>query len=215
VRELLVLLFLFHPRALFVLEQAWTEPLIIGGLGLAVWLWHTQRRDIAAAVFGFTLGLKQYLAIITLHFLLLERRPRALFIAIMAGVAAFVPFLLLDAQALWKNGLWLVVGMPFSKAALTAMTAVHRWTGWVPNHLLSGIVGAFAAVAIPFVLRRADPLPRYLLSITGTLFATFFLGAKSFGNYYYLISALVLMVLAVRNQPHRGPAPATIAAGHP
>src|SRR5262249_365127 len=34
VAELVVLLFLFHPRGLFVLEQAWTEPLIAMMLAL-------------------------------------------------------------------------------------------------------------------------------------------------------------------------------------
>ena len=35
---LVVLLFLFHPRGLFVIEQGWTEPFIAGAFGLFLWL---------------------------------------------------------------------------------------------------------------------------------------------------------------------------------
>jgi hypothetical protein len=200
-RELLILLFLFTPRSLFLIEQAWTEPFIVGCFGAAACLWLARRSTAAAVAVGFTLGLKQYLAVVALHFLILERRVKYWLIALAAASAAFIPFALIDVRSLWKNGLLHVMGLEFSDMTLTVASALNHWRGWRPNPTLSGLVGVAFAAGFPLALRRVPPLLRYLLSVTGTLFGTFLFGARAYGNYYYLVGALILLAMAVQVLP--------------
>jgi hypothetical protein len=192
-----VLTFLFQARSLYVLENAWIEPTVLGLFGLSLVLWERGRTSLGAAFAGFTFGLKHYLAFIIPQYLIIERSVRAWLILCAAGAIAFIPFLIVDAKSLWENGLWLVVSLPFSDSALVVASAVHRATGYVPGPLLSITMGAVFATAIPIALLRVPPLPRYLLASTTTLYATFLFGAKAFCNYYYLVSGMLVLALAL------------------
>jgi hypothetical protein len=200
-RQLLVLLFLFQPRALFMLENAWTDSLTLGLLGVCVWLWRSKRASAAAAVCGFLLTMKQYLVFVAPQYLILDRRVKSVLILLGAGLATVLPFILWDPASFWKNGVMLVVSLPFHNSTLTLASFLNRLSGWTPGPALSIVSGLVSMAGFPLLLRRVPQLPRFLLCSTGTLFTTFLFGTKAFVNYYYLVSGLMVLALALHAEP--------------
>jgi hypothetical protein len=197
VRQLAVLVHLYQPKSLFVLENAWTEPLTLGLMGVCLCLWRGGRRNFAAAVCGFLLTMKHYLVFVAPQYLILERRWKAWLVLTGTALTVVLPFLVWDAKSFWANGLWLVVSLPFSDQTLGVAAQLNRMTGYVPGPGLSIAVGLGATAAFPLLLRGIPPLPRFVLSVTGTLFSAFLFGTKAFCNYYYLVSGVFVLALAL------------------
>jgi hypothetical protein len=189
---LAVLLFLFHPRGLLVIEQAWTEPLVAGGFGLFLW-WRAARPRSSwpAGAYGYMLSLKQYLVYFVLHLLMIERRPRAWCTAAAAGLLTLVPFLAWDAASLYTYGVKFQLETPFRPDGLTVVALLYRLCGFTAGKWLAAVVGLVVAGYTYVRFRRAG-LAGYLLAVTLTTFSIFLAGSQAFCNYYYLVSVFCL-----------------------
>ena len=193
---LVVLLFLFHPRGLFVIEQGWTEPFIGGAFALFLWL-----RDRGsgspwpAAAYGYMLSLKQYLVYFVLHLFMIERRGTALAIAAATGFLTIVPFLVWDPASFYAYGVRFQLDTAFRPDGLTIVALLHRLLGLTAGKWLAAVVGLGVAL---YTYRRFLPLGLvgYLLAVTLTTFSIFLFGSQAFCNYYYLVSVLCLFVFA-------------------
>lgn len=200
-RELLTLCFLWHPRGLFVIEQAWTEPLILLGFSAFLVLWTQGRRTAAAAVYGFVLSIKQSLVFLFFHWFLLEYRPRRIALGLLIGALTALPFLLWGPRALWEGGFLFQLRTGFRDTALTVFAPLHEAYGIVPPKWWSGVIGLGATGLTALAFRRlAQPLG-YLLAISCTMFAVFALGAQAFCNYYYLVGVFLLFCVAEMGRP--------------
>jgi hypothetical protein len=201
VAMLIVLLFLFHPRGLFVIEQGWTEPFIAGAFALFLWLRARRPESLAAAAaYGYMLSLKQYLVYFVLHLFMIERRGKALAVAAMTGLLTCVPFLVWDASSFFTYAVKFQLETPFRPDGLTIVSLLHRLFGFTAGKWLAGLVGL--AVAL-YTYRRFLPLGLlgYLFAVTLTTFAIFLFGSQAFCNYYYLVSVLCLFLFAVHARP--------------
>jgi len=198
---LVVLLFLFHPRGLYVIEQAWTEPFIAGAFALFLWLRDRTPGSLwPAAAYGYMLSLKQYLVYFVLHLFMIERRPKALAAAAATGFLTLVPFLVWNPASLFTYGVMFQLETPFRPDGLTVVTLLYRLFGFTAGKWLAALVGL--AVGVYTYWRFIGlGLPGYLLAVTLTTYAIFLFGSQAFCNYYYLVSVLSLFVLAVHDRP--------------
>jgi hypothetical protein len=198
---LVVLLFLFQPRGLFVIEQGWTEPFIAGTFALFVWLRDRNPGSAwPAAAYGYMLSLKQYLVYFLLHLFMIERRPKALAGAATMGFLTLVPFLIWNPASLYTYGIMFQLETPFRPDGLTVVTLLYRLFGVATGKWLAAVVG-LGVGAYTYRRFRGLGLRGYLLAVTLTTFAIFLFGSQAFCNYYYLVSVLCLFVLAVHARP--------------
>ena len=198
---LVVLLFLFHPRGLFVIEQGWTEPFIAGAFALFLWLRDRRPGSLwSAAAYGYMLSLKQYLVYFVLHVFMIERRPKALAAAAATGFLTLVPFLIWNPLSLYTYGVLFQLETPFRPDGLTVVTLLYRLFGFTAGKWLAAFVGLGVGVYSYWRFLGLG-LMGYLLAVTLTTFAIFLFGSQAFCNYYYLVSVLCLFVLAVHARP--------------
>jgi hypothetical protein len=190
--ELLAALLLFFPRGLFVLEQAWGEPLalpFLGGFALA----HARRKDtLAAVLLGLLFALKQYFLLFAPLLLLPGRRARRALIA--AGVAAgtVVPFALVDPAGLWHGLVTHHLANPFRADSLSLPAALSTSGVLLPSWV--GIAASVVPYALLLRLRR--DLAALLLVACLSLLCFFAFGRQAFCNYYYLVCGAALVALA-------------------
>jgi hypothetical protein len=198
---LVVLLFLFHPRGLFVIEQGWTEPFIAGAFALFLWLRDRRPGSVwSAAAYGFMLSLKQYLVYFVLHLFMIERRPKALAAAAGTGFLTLVPFLVWNPMSLYTYGVLFQLETPFRPDGLTVVTVLYRLFGFTAGKWLAALVGLGVGLYTYWRFLGLG-LIGYLLAVTLTTYAIFLFGSQAFCNYYYLVSVLCLFVLAVHARP--------------
>jgi hypothetical protein len=205
---LLVLLFLFHPRGLFVIEQAWNEPLLVGAGGIFLWLAATRpdSRWVGAA-FGVFLALKQYLVFFAVLFAWPRARWRLVPTAVAVVGLTWLPFVLWDRAGAWENGLLFQFRTPFRADGLTVAAVFHQWCGWTPTKWVAIGIGAGAAAIAGRVFRRGTVSDSLYASLLATL-AVFLTGSQAFCNYYYFLGSLMLFLIALRLRETPAGAPA-------
>ena len=194
----LVLLFLFMPRGLFLIEQAWIDPLIVGAYGMVSWLAERQpgSRWLAAS-YGLMLSFKQYLLFFALHGLMLERRPARLLLAAGVGLATIVPFLIADPQSLYTYGFVWQLNTGFRSDGLTLVAALYAMTGLTVGKGFSALVGAVVAVPTFYWFRNLGTEGWRWASLLTTI-TIFIFGGQAFMNYYYWVEVLILFLIASR-----------------
>ena len=201
---LVVLLFLYHPRGLYVIEQAWTEPFIAGAFALFLWLRdRAPGSSWAAAAYGYMLSLKQYLVYFVVHFFMIERRPKALATAAATGFLTLVPFLIWNPTSLYTYGVMFQLETPFRPDGLTVVALLYRLFGFTAGKWLAALVG-LGVGGYTYWRFIGLGLAGYLLAVTLTTYAIFVFGSQAFCNYYYPgVSALPFCVGRARS-PTRG-----------
>jgi hypothetical protein len=194
--ELAMLVFLLQPRAFFVIEQAWTEPIVMVGLVatvLALLRWRARGRGwIAAGLAGaLLLAAKQYAPLVALPFLpALPRGRRAVAAALAAGLAALtlVPFLAWDARELVRDVVLMQVSQPFRWDALSWLVPAARAAGQ-PVSAAFGF-GA-AALVLLLALRRESTVAHAARVAAAALLAFVLFNKQAFCNYYWLVVGLL------------------------
>lgn len=196
--ELLILLFLFHPRGFFTIEQAWTEPLLVGSA--AVFLWLAVKRPtswLVPVAFGLFLSLKQYLVFFAALFFAMPKRCRLILPVSVIILLTWLPFLIWDAHSAVQNGLLFQFRTSFRDDGLTLASAIFRWFGWESTKWVAISVGAVAA-AVTWKKLQDGSIGGYLYSSLITTLAVFLCGSQAFCNYYYFLGTLVLFLIAIR-----------------
>ena len=201
---LLVLLFLFHPRGLFVIEQAWNEPLLVGSAGVFLWLAarRPQSRWTTVAL-GVFLSLKQYLVFFALLFFARPGHWRWVLPVSLVIVLTWLPFLIWDTQSALANGLLFQFRTPFRADGLTLSSLVYGWFGWKSTKWIAIGVGLVMSVLCGRKLGR-ETISGYLHASVLTTLAVFLCGSQAFANYYYFLGAMILFLIVLRLREEEG-----------
>ncbi|MFZ5469027.1 MAG: hypothetical protein ACOZIN_06255 [Myxococcota bacterium] len=195
-------LFLFTPRAFFVLEQGWTEPFAVLLLASVVFAACRLPRALPWA-FGLFLAVKQYLVLaIPLGFLLLPRPlPEKKELWRMGGQVVGIGLLVTLPLALWdvKAFLWDVVTLqtvqPFRAEALSYLAYFARQGGAPPPTALAFVV---ALLGVGLSLWRSPRTPGGFAASCALVLAGFFaFNKQAFCNYYYLVVGALCCAVAV------------------
>ena len=194
--ELALLVFLFQPRAFFVVEEAWTEPLVMLGVAatvLALLRWRSLGKGwIATGLAGaLLLASKQYAPLVALPFapaLPRERRGAALALAGVLAALTMLPFLAWDPAEFVRDVVVAQVNQPFRMDALSWLVPVARALG----HPVSAAYG-FAAAGLILLLglrREVEPAQAARLAAAALLLFVLF-NKQAFCNYYWLAAGLL------------------------
>ena len=195
--ELAALLVLFHPRTLFVLEQAFTEPLVIFCFALTI---HAIARREHWAMAGAALGLlaasKQYspYLVVPLAFALPRR---ALLVAAAVVITVLGPFVMSDPAGFWRGTVGFLVHAPFrtDSLSLSALAVRLFGAGAQPFAVAGMLVGA---VVLALCIRRNPGLPMACAAAAASFAVVLIWSKQSFANYWWLCSGLLAMAGALR-----------------
>jgi hypothetical protein len=199
--ELWALLFLFFPRAIFITEQSWNEPLLI--VLVSLWLnLHVRKRLVAAAVvFGLLLSTKQYLVfLIPLWILYLERDWKRIGLAAAATLALPLFFLVLNPDGLLWGTKAMLSEMGRGAVPADALTVneflLRNYRTSLPGGI-SLLLGA-ATITVGYIRnRRRSPMASFFESAFLTYLTVFFVASRAYCNYYYFFEALLVCLAVV------------------
>lgn len=206
------IVYLFTPRAFYVLENSWTEPIVVFLLAGTAFCSFRAPRLLPYAL-GLFLASKQYLFIAApILFLLLPRpftwKAFGLFLAKAAATALVVtaPIALQDPKGFWHS---IVVFQTLQPLRLDAMSYLAGWARAGNRQL--GVWIAFAALVptLLLVLLRAPRTPSGFAAGLATLALVFFaFNKQAFCNYYFFVIGALCVAIATAGQRE---APATAA----
>ena len=194
---------LLTPRSLYVVESSWTEPFAAMFFALAVTL-AVRRPPAAAIAVGLAAAVKQYVLPIAPLALLL--RPSAhrrdwraaaadAGIALATVAVVTLPIALLDLSAFGRSVVdFHLLGL-FRTDSLSFNAARVVWTGATPIPTWVSLVAAAAIMGIAIVRRSRGP-GVFAATSAVVLLTLFVLGRQAFGNYYYLVIAVMCCGIA-------------------
>jgi hypothetical protein len=198
-------LYLTMPRTFFVLEQSWTEPILV--LGLAAVVFAACRHSRAVPwLFGAFIALKQYLVFALLAAPLLVPSPRdrrqlltLLTKAAIVGVAVTLPFFLWNPAAFWRSVVTLQFHQPFRTDALSVLS---WWAARGHDQPPALIAFLAAGIASSLALWRLPRTPAgFSAAIAITFFAFFVFNKQAFSNYYFFVIGALYATLAAWRAP--------------
>jgi hypothetical protein len=190
---------LTQPRAFFVLEQGWTEPLAL--LMFAATIFAMLRVPAMASwAGGLLIVTKQYLVLAgpLLWRYASARRGHVRFIVRAAAIAVLVtlPFMLWHPRSFIDSVLLLQTREPFRIDSLSYLSWAAR-NGLGAGSFLWAAGAAATALGIS-VLLTPNTASGFAVSFALTTFATFAFGSKAFCNYYFFVAgALCCAAVAV------------------
>jgi hypothetical protein len=201
--QLLPLTFLFLPRSLFVIEQSWTEPLVVVTMaGLALAIQSGRWPALTGGLLGLWLSSKQYTVLAIPMILKLRRWRAAAWICAVAVVLALVlPFAIWDFQAMMEDVLYFFLksearGDALSLYGLAVALGASSSPGWI-----GAVIGCLWIGGVAwFTWKMPRNLPGMLFAAGGTWMFFFLLGKQAFMNYSYMVAFTLL--LAVAATPH-------------
>jgi len=181
---------LFTPRSFFVIEQGWTESLVV--LALAAVVWSAIRKPAwLPLTLGAFFAMKQYAVFLApVAFMLVPPADRRKTMGVLARailVAAIVtlPFALWDVQGFMRSVVEFQFRQPFRIDSLSYLAWFARMTGSQPAAWV-GFVAMCAAMAI--VAWRSPRTPAgFAAGGAMILFAFFAFNKQAFCNYYFVV----------------------------
>ncbi len=203
-RRLVVLSWLSFPVSLFVLEQAWIEPVMVMLTAGLIWCGWTKRWVVAGILLGALSGMKQHMLLLSvltlLHFYRHCARREFYKVLGWSGVTFAVivaPFLLASPQAFIQQTIvtYLQREIRVDSLSLIAYLA-NEHNLFIANWpLITVYLVAFFISAL--VIFKANPATWHHWSIA--LFISYgvlsLFGKQAFCNYYYLLAFMALVAL--------------------
>lgn len=183
------LLFLFTPRVFFVLEQNWSETVVVFLLAVTVFC-RCRFPGAAPWATGLLLAGKQYM-IFTAPALL--RKWREVPKAALAAFLVTAPLALWNISEFLNSAVIFHFRQPFRHNALSYMALLRHYgiqiPIWVPWLL--------TAAAMVFVVRRAPATTTAIFSAASFLLLVLLVSNKdAFCNYYYLVIGALAAAIA-------------------
>jgi len=201
--DLLMATALFHPTAMFVLQQAWSEPLAVPLLGAFATCIRAGRTRWAAIALGLLCALKQHL-LLYLPALALLPGVGATGVATAIGVvvATYAPFVWVAPRGVWESLVLHHLHNPFRPDSLSLPAMLSDAGIFLPSWLGFAATGASLAV-LKGMPRAFGPL---LLAASLQFLLFYVLGRQAFCNYYYLLGPTWLFAAAALVRPAAPPA---------
>jgi hypothetical protein len=196
----LAALLLVSPSLSHLVELAWTEPLLLLGLGVMVLATLRGRMVMAILGFGFALACKQHvLLLIPLAAWWPAFGWRRTVTSVTGSVLVTLPWFIVDPTAFLDDALRFNLHLRPRADSLSIFTTAMN-AGWKPPFVL---VGALTIAAIGGVMTY---VPRtasgFVLGSALVLFAFNLLNKQSFFNQWWLVGALLLLALATAVAEH-------------
>jgi hypothetical protein len=202
-------LLLLMPRAIYVLDLSWTEPLLVLMFSL-VMLSALRWPKALPVTLGLYLSTKQY-TVLTLPLLpLLIDRPnhwrtlwRLLLKAFLVVLAINLPFMLWNVRAFYRALVEFQLMQSFRNDALSYLVFIRRHGLETPLPAWISLVPL--VVMIPVCLRRVTSSPAgFAAAVTVVHLVFFAFNKQAFCNYYYFVIATACWSIAAAKLPQVG-----------
>lgn len=197
-RNIVSLLFLLNPISIYMIEQSYTETLILFMIVFSIWLWSKKKYHLFAFILGLILVTKQYLfLLIPLYWKLIKSWKEKLYITGGALLTAFfliMPFLIWNYPEFMKDVVYLQGTILPRYDGLSFFAFIFRLGGSY-NYLLSLIITILVLI-YAYSRRIVNPAGFFILSSLLFL-VVFFFNKWSYINFYYLISQLLLAAAVI------------------
>lgn len=201
----LVLIFLFSPMALYVLEQSYADIFLNTFFLGSLIFWIKKRYSFQALWFGIFLALKT-INISLLPFLLIMRgrKLRYLFLTLFTYCCFLLPFFLWSPKDFLADvvGTHLYNPFPVYANALSYPVLLHYLVGWKleMSHVLPILLSLYGIVL--WILRNQTQPALFALTAFYWLFAFTLFGTQAFVNNYYFIGNVLVFTLATMFSIH-------------
>lgn len=202
--EIAALFLLFQGRSFFVLEQAWTETLVLAAFAVtALLIARPPKRVPQWLAVGLAAGMlaasKQYSPLLLLPLALAlprTQRLRAALVALALLAATVLPFLLQDPAGLYRGVVKMQFMQPLRTDSLSLLALYARNFG-APSF---GAAPAFIAAAAVLVLtlRGTVTLAQAATSAAAAWLLLVLLNKQAFCNYDFLGIGLLCVAIAAR-----------------
>lgn len=201
--QLLVLLYLFHPRYPNFLMYSVTDVVIVGLLALAIWLISIKKIKAAAITLALLVGTKIFYGI-PLIFLLKYKSLNKMTLIIFGMTTItliYLPFLLMNPRYLIESTvtfhLLQVHTLELQQRVVTFASFLNRQWNVFPSPIYFLIANISLIVIFWFLIRPTDKLDRIMI-VTGLVFITsIFFSQQALPGYYFVGSFFLLLALAL------------------
>ena len=186
-------LLLVSPKLTFLVEQSWTEPLLLAGVATFVWAAASGRRTTAVLALAFALACKQHVLLVLPLAALWPafgwRRTAA-----SLGVAGLVtaPWFLADPRAFLADAWDFNLHLPPRGDSLSLFTTATRHGLTLPFSVVGIVTLAALAVALLVLPRTAAG---FSLGAAFVQYVFDLSNKQSFFNHWWLVSGLLLLAV--------------------
>ena len=190
---LISLLICYHPLALYITEQSYTEPLILLEI-LIFYYFLINKNRLSGVMLGISLATKQYFAFV-LSFVYKNKlfKKKYLFQAFLASAILTLPFFMINKADFINDVFLLQYLFPPRYEGLTFFSTLFylfRLTYYLP---LAVFIWVLAALFLYKITKNFDN--NFIFKFGLFLLAFFYFNKWSFVNYYYLITNLLMLAV--------------------
>lgn len=206
-RQLVPLLFLYNPQALFFASLSAVDSIMIGFFSLFFYWFKQKKYYPAFLALTFVGGIKHAYALTSVFTLKNKNNKRIIVPFIMFVLILFIScgaFWVWDSQGLEKNLLgtfttlthtWIVPASLSFQAFLTKQTIVSPWLNFKPSIIFGLIPFFFVSTLTFFCLKKS--LYKMSLAMAIALFSFIFFAPYALIQYYTVVSSLTLIAFCL------------------
>ncbi len=196
-REIFSLLLLVNPVSAYMIEQSYTEPLLLFYLVLLIWAFTEKKILLASFITGLAMATKQYFFLVLPVLLRLISSSTKIFVfafqAILFALIFIIPFFFWNKEDFIHDAILLQYNFPPRYEGLSFFSFLYHLFGFEYNFIYSFVVIFFLLVII--YLQKKISISRFYFLTSFIFFIVFFFNKWAFINYYYLIAQTLLLSL--------------------
>lgn len=199
--EIITLLFLYHPREILIVGGSFSEVVIVFLFVLFTLLSvYKLLPAVRAVVYGLFLSTKPYLALLILPWCMTEKKIHRIVYVVLGALLPIIPFLSSGLYETIYNGFFYILHKAmFRTDSLSTSTLLLEFCPnckipWIGLSLPAGLL---AVVITGWFFRKRNDFPSFIYIVVITMFSIFFLGSLGLIGYYYLVSVMLLVLIAV------------------
>ena len=213
--DMAALFLMFEPATLFVVRQAWTEPIVLAFWSAALLAAKralpesaanasNQSRWLSGIALGLLAAIKQYTPLMLIPPLLqtaMHKRPKQqILIATGCACITIVPFLLWNPLEFLRDIVFLQFKQPFRLDAMSLLAVIARLRH-VPSLPAAALIPAFLVPWLIFLIAKPKPgrIDQIALTTAAGFITFIFLNKQSFHNYYWLALGLLCATCAANS----------------
>jgi hypothetical protein len=196
-RQSLAALLLFAPGSIALVEQSWSEPVLLVLLIATFLAVESGHLRLAVLSFALALAAKQHLVVLLPLFACWPAFGwRRTGLAVAGAAAICLPWFLADPSAFWNGTVRTLLTLPPRPDAPTLFTVALQH-GWRPSAGLVVLLLLGAGTAAGWAVRRQPRPGNACLLAALLLLALSLLNKQSFYNQYWLAAQLLIVATAL------------------
>lgn len=196
------IIFLQNPISLYMIEQSYTEPLILLIILLAVFFIFKKKNLLIMIFLAVLISLKQYLLFLLplfyklLAYFQIKKKLLLFFGGVIFALLISLPFVIWNKDDFVHDAVLLQLKFPPRYEGLTFFSLLYYFTGIKYNVLISWVI---ITLVLLFIYTRPKITPYRFFYLSSFLYlVVFFFNKWAFLNYYYLISQLLLLGISFK-----------------